>query len=73
MIPDSSHISNHFSETESHLRRKRMSSIVPKEEDLHGSAQALLRLQDVYELDIREVFHQKTSGSTQPDLKLIYY
>ena len=34
-----------------------MSSIVPKEEDLHGSAQALLRLQDVYELDIRKVVY----------------
>jgi hypothetical protein len=34
-----------------------MSSIVPKEEDLHGSAQALIRLQEVYELDIKKVAH----------------
>ena len=46
-----------------------MSSIVPKEEDLHGSAQALLRLQDVYELDIRFVFNWNEIKSGYPDLK----
>ena len=28
---------------------------MPKELDLHGAAQALIRLQDVYELDIAEI------------------
>ena len=42
-----------ISDTEFELRRKRLGSVMPKEEDLHGAAQALIRLQDVYELDIR--------------------
>ena len=29
--------------------------MVPKELDLHGAAQALIRLQDVYELDIADI------------------
>ncbi len=29
--------------------------MIPKEEDLHGAAQALIRLQEVYELDIRDL------------------
>ena len=49
-----------------------MSSIVPKEEDLHGSAQALLRLQDVYELDIRLVFNKGEIQSGNPDFILIW-
>ena len=35
------------------LKKKKLGSVIPREEDLHGAAQALIRLQDVYELDIR--------------------
>ena len=48
-----------FSPLDSELavQRLRLGSVVPKEEDLHGSAQALIRLQDVYELDINSLAH----------------
>ena len=32
-----------------------LGGVIPREEDLHGAAQALIRLQDVYELDIRDI------------------
>ena len=38
-----------------YLKKKRLGSVIPREEDLHGAAQALIRLQDVYELDIRDL------------------
>ena len=41
------------------IQKLRLGSAVPKETDLHGAAQALIRLQDVYELDIAEVFPPK--------------
>ncbi len=41
-----------ISDTEFALRKKRLGSVMPKEEDLHGSARALIRLQEIYELDI---------------------
>jgi len=31
------------SDTEFELRRKRLGSVIPKEDDLHGAAQALIR------------------------------
>ncbi|XP_023346532.1 prolyl 4-hydroxylase subunit alpha-2 [Eurytemora carolleeae] len=34
------------------VERLRLGGVVPKEKDLHGAAQALIRLQDVYELEI---------------------
>jgi len=34
------------------VQKLRLGSVAPKESDLHGAAQALIRLQDVYELDI---------------------
>ena len=37
------------------MKKKRLGSVIPREEDLHGAAQALIRLQDVYELDIRDL------------------
>ena len=37
--------------------------MVPKELDLHGAAQALIRLQDVYELDIAEIAGGKIGQS----------
>ena len=57
-----------LSETEFALRRKRLGSVIPKEDDLHGSAQALIRLQDVYELSIRDLVN---GGIGQGDKKLI--
>ena len=42
-------------ETNSAIQKLRLGSVVPKETDLHGAAQALIRLQDVYELDIAEI------------------
>ena len=37
------------------FKKKRLGNVIPREEDLHGAAQALIRLQDVYELDIRDI------------------
>ena len=37
------------------IQKLRLGSVVPKELDLHGAAQALIRLQDVYELDIADI------------------
>jgi len=37
------------------VQRLRLGSVVPKDQDLHGAAQALIRLQDVYELDISQI------------------
>ena len=37
------------------IQKLRLGSVVPKELDLHGAAQAIIRLQDVYELDIAEI------------------
>jgi hypothetical protein len=34
-----------FSESELAVHRLRLGSVVPKEQDLHGAAQALIRLQ----------------------------
>lgn len=44
-----------WSEVEFMLKKKRLGNVIPREEDLHGAAQALIRLQDVYELDIRDI------------------
>ena len=41
-----------MTDTEATIRRKKLGSVYPKEEDLHGSAQSLIRLQEVYDLDI---------------------
>ena len=38
--------------------------MVPKELDLHGAAQALIRLQDVYELDIADIAGGKIGGAS---------
>ena len=37
------------------IQKLRLGSVLPKELDLHGAAQALIRLQDVYELDIADI------------------
>ena len=37
------------------LKKKKLGTVIPRDEDLHGAAQALIRLQDVYELDIRDL------------------
>jgi len=44
-----------WSDVEFMLKKKRLGGVIPREEDLHGAAQALIRLQDVYELDIRDI------------------
>ena len=44
-----------FSETEFELKKRRLGNVLPRDEDLHGSAQALIRLQDTYEIDIRNL------------------
>eukprot|EP00095_Tigriopus_kingsejongensis_P007522 snap_masked-scaffold103_size370364-processed-gene-2.2 protein:Tk07522 transcript:snap_masked-scaffold103_size370364-processed-gene-2.2-mRNA-1 annotation:"hypothetical protein DAPPUDRAFT_22132" len=44
-----------WAETQFSVRRKRLRSVFPRDEDLNGSAQSLIRLQDVYELDIRDL------------------
>ena len=44
-----------WEEVEFMLKKKRLGTVIPREEDLHGAAQALIRLQDVYELDIRDL------------------
>eukprot|EP00096_Caligus_rogercresseyi_P014378 TRINITY_DN6888_c0_g1_i4.p1 TRINITY_DN6888_c0_g1~~TRINITY_DN6888_c0_g1_i4.p1 ORF type:complete len:543 (-),score=113.79 TRINITY_DN6888_c0_g1_i4:996-2501(-) len=44
-----------WSELELKITKKKLSTIIPKERDLHGSAQALLRISDVYDLDIRKL------------------
>jgi len=41
-----------WKEHEQEVQKLRLGGVVPKEKDLHGAAQALIRLQDVYELDI---------------------
>ena len=51
------------------IQKLRLGSAVPKEADLHGAAQALIRLQDVYELDIAEVAGGKI-GHTESGAKL---
>ena len=44
-----------WDEIEFALKKRRLGSVIPREEDLHGAAQALIRLQDIYELDIRHL------------------
>ena len=44
-----------WDEVEFMLKKKKLGTVIPREEDLHGAAQALIRLQDVYELDIRDL------------------
>ena len=44
-----------WSEVEFMLKKKKLGTIVPRDEDLHGAAQALIRLQEIYELDIRDL------------------
>jgi len=51
-----------WSESSVAVQRLRLGSVVPKEEDLHGSAQSLIRLQDVYELDIGRLAHGRVGG-----------
>ena len=51
------------------IQKLRLGSAVPKETDLHGAAQALIRLQDVYELDIAEVAGGKI-GQTESGARL---
>ena len=46
------------------IQKLRLGSVVPKELDLHGAAQALIRLQDVYELDIAEIAGGKIGQSS---------
>ena len=47
--------SHDWDDVEFMLKKKRLGTVIPREEDLHGAAQALIRLQDVYELDIRDL------------------
>ena len=47
--------SHDWQEVEFMLKKKKLGTIVPRDEDLHGADQALIRLQDVYELDIRDL------------------
>ena len=42
------------------LKKKKLGTVIPRDEDLHGAAQALIRLQDVYELDIRDLSKGKS-------------
>ena len=44
-----------WEEVEFQLKKKKLGTSIPRDEDLHGAAQALIRLQDVYELDIRDL------------------
>jgi len=44
-----------WKETAFQLKKRRLGTVQPKEEDLHGSAQAIIRLQDVYQLDVRDM------------------
>jgi len=44
-----------WKDSEEAVEHLRLEGVVPKEKDLHGAAQALIRLQDVYELDISEL------------------
>ena len=37
------------------VQKLRLGSAAPQDSDLHGAAQALIRLQDVYELDIADI------------------
>lgn len=46
---------NDWQEVEFMLKKRRLGSVFPRDEDLHGAAQSLIRLQDVYELDIRDL------------------
>ena len=46
---------NDWQEVEFKLKKKKLGSVIPRDEDLHGAAQSLIRLQDVYELDIRDL------------------
>ena len=41
-------------ETEFKIKKRKLGHVLPREDDLHGSAQALIRLQDTYELDVRD-------------------
>jgi len=43
-----------WKETEFQLKKRKLGSVLPRDEDLHGTAQAIIRLQDTYELDIRD-------------------
>lgn len=56
---------NDWTETEFALKRKRLSPVTPREDDLNGSAQSLIRLQDVYELDIRDMINGKFGNGNQ--------
>lgn len=38
-------------------------NVMPKEEDLHGAALALIRLQDTYNLNMTEMASGKIAGS----------
>ncbi|CAB4059836.1 P4HA [Lepeophtheirus salmonis] len=48
-------IEDDWPELELKIHKKKLSTIIPKEQDLHGSAQALLRISDVYDLDVRNL------------------
>ena len=52
-----------FPDVSTSIQKLRLGSVVPKELDLHGAAQALIRLQDVYELDIAEIAGGKIGQS----------
>ena len=41
------------------VQKLRLGSAAPQDSDLHGAAQALIRLQDVYELDISQLSEGK--------------
>jgi len=51
------------------VQKLRLGSVAPKDTDLHGAAQALIRLQDVYELDIGDLAEGKI-GQRQTAAKL---
>ena len=48
-------IGSFVTDTSITIQKLRLGNVVPKEADLHGAAQALIRLQDVYELNIADV------------------
>ena len=59
-----------FAESSGAIQKLRLGTpVVPKEADLHGAAQAIIRLQDVYELDMAEVAAGKI-GATESGARL---
>ena len=44
-----------WKDTNFKLKKRRLGSVVPREDDLNGSAQSIIKLQDTYQLSIRDL------------------